>query len=125
MAGDSGVDTTPLPALISNPNSAGGYLDTLPADIGDWGLFPGSIEYVRSVVMSIMPISLSTNLLLDHSENTASNTLEFEEIDCLQTLFQCAKISTEITTDVGKFDRSRHLKAHYSFFRFYIRIQGR
>lgn len=125
MAGGSGVNTTPLPAHISNPNSAGGYLDTLPPDIGDWGLFPGSIECVQSVVMSIIPISLSTNLFLDHSENTASNTLEFEEIDCLQTLFQCAKISIESTTDVGKFDRSRHLNAHYSFFLFHIRIQGR
>ncbi|KAL0634225.1 hypothetical protein Q9L58_006842 [Maublancomyces gigas] len=100
MAGGSGVDTTPLPALISNPNSAGGYLDTLPPDIGDWGLFPGSID-----------------------ENTASNTLEFEEIDCLQTLFQCAKISIESTTDV-EFKAAERLVSHLGYNSLAIKIAG-
>lgn len=66
MTGGSRVDTTPLSALLSDPNSAGGHLDTLPTDIGDWGLFAAGTEYVWSVVMSTTPISLSTNLCLDH-----------------------------------------------------------
>lgn len=58
MAGGSGVDNTTPSVLPLDPNSVGGHLDTLPADIRDWGLFTGGIVYVHSAVISIVLISL-------------------------------------------------------------------
>lgn len=47
-------------------------------------------------------ISLGANLCANYSKGDTRNTLEFEEIECLQALFRYANQSLECITNTGK-----------------------